>query len=34
MALESALEDDFDNGDVVKILVENGVEVDVKDGVS
>ena len=34
MALESALEDDFDNGDVVKILLENGAEVDVKDGVS
>ena len=35
MALESALEYDFiDNGDVVKILVENGAEVDVKDGVS
>ena len=34
MALEGALENDIDNGDVVKILVENGAEVDVKDGVS
>ena len=34
MALESALRNDIDNGDVVKILVENGAEVDVKNGVS
>ena len=34
MALQSALENYFDNGDVVKILVENGAKVDVKDGVS
>ena len=34
MALESALKYGIDNGDVVKILVENGAEVDVKDGVS
>ena len=34
MALESAVEKSFDNGDVVKILLENGAEVDVKDGVS
>ena len=34
MAVEDALEYGSDNGDVVKILVENGAEVDVKDGVS
>ena len=34
MALQDALENDIDNGDVVKILLENGAEVDVKDGVS
>ena len=34
MALENALENDSDTGDVVKILVENGAEVDVKNGVS
>ena len=32
MALEDALKNGIDNGDVVKILVENGV--DVKDVVS
>ena len=34
MALEGAIENRIDNGDVVKILLENGAEVDVKDGVS
>ena len=34
MALESAVENDIDNCDAVKILVENGAEVNVKDGVS
>ena len=34
MALESSLEIDIDNSGVVKILVENGSEVDVKDEVS
>ena len=34
MALDDALGYGIDNGDVVKILVENGAEVDVKDGVS
>ena len=34
MALEDALENDFDNCDVVKILVENGAEVNVKNSVS
>ena len=34
MAVEDVLENDSDNGDIVKILVENGAEVDVKDGVS
>ena len=34
MALESAIKNGFDNDDVVKILLENGAEVDVKDGVS
>ena len=33
MALESALEYGIDNGNVVKILVENVAEVNVKDGV-
>ena len=34
MALEGALENNVDNCDVVKILMENGAEVNVKDGVS
>ena len=34
MALENEVENIFDNGDVVEILLENGAEVDVKDGVS
>ena len=34
MALESAVENDFDNCDVVKILVENEAEVNVKNRVS
>ena len=35
MALETALEDgEFDNSDVIKILLERGAVYDVKDGVS
>ena len=35
MALETALKDEeFDNSDVIKMLLEKGAAYDVKDGVS
>ena len=35
LALETALEDEeFDNGEVIKMLLERGAVYDVKDGVS
>ena len=34
MALKYALENDFDNGDLVSMPLNKGAKVDVKDGVS